>query len=461
MRWTPERKWIAGSFSLIVLLVSAISWISYQNATRLAESAKQVKRTHEVLETLIGILAILNEAEAGRRGYIFFGDRSELERFNRASQALPPKLDRLQRSASMNHGSHQKVEKLRALITQRLRLAQQSIVLYQENPLAKTSQTMLIGENTRNRQIIQQLVAEMQQEEEQALEGLVRQSQFSIQRRMLLEFLWTFLTFLVLFILYVLLYRQMVKRQQAEISQRKLAQEKELDELKLQFFSMASHEFRTPLSTILGSAQVLEENLQPFVEKQKLKSLQRIQSATRSMNKLLSDILTLARADAGKLEYHPQLVEMQSFCLNLIEDLQLSSEFECPINFSIQGDCTYVCIDERLLYSILSNLLSNAAKYSPNREEINFLLKCETNALIFQVQDQGIGIPKDTQKLLFEPFQRGDNVEKIAGTGLGLAVVKKCLDLHQGHITVESEIGRGTTFTVTIPQENGATVSRR
>jgi signal transduction histidine kinase len=452
MRWTPEGKWIAGSFSLVVLLIGAISWLSYQNATRLAESANKVKRTHEVLETLIGVLATLNEAEAGRRGYIFFGDRSELARYNRASQTLQPKLNRLQRLADVNHISQQKLLELESLIDQRLRLAQQSIALYQQTPSARTAQTELLGENTRNRRAIQQIVAEMQQQEEKALEGLVKQSRFSIQRRMLLEFLWTFLTFLVLLILYALLYRQMVKRQEAEMLQRKLAQEKELDEIKLQFFSMASHEFRTPLSIILGSAQVLEETLQPLVEKQKLKSLQRIQSAARSMNKLLSDILTLARAEAGKLEYHPKSVEMQSFCLNLIEDLQLSNVPQHVITFAIQGNCTYAHIDEKLLYSILSNLLSNAIKYSPENTEIHFLLICEANLLTFRVQDEGIGIPPESQRLLFEPFHRGENVDKIAGTGLGLAVVKKCLDIHQGYITVESEVGTGTTFTVTIPQ---------
>lgn len=460
MRWTPERNWIAGSFSLIVLLVGAISWISYQNATRLAESANKVKRTHEVLETLIGVLATLNEAEAGRRGYIFFGDRSELERYNRASQTIEPKLARLRRLAIINHVNHQKLVKLESLIAQRLRLAQQSIELYQQDPSVRIAQTELLGANTRNRQAIQQLVAEMQQREEQALEGLVKQSQFSMQRRMFLEFLWTVLTFLVLLILYAMLYRQMVKRQQAETLQHKLAQERELDELKLKFFSMASHEFRTPLSIILGSAQLLEESLQSVVEKQKLKSLQRIQSAARSMNKLLSDILTLARADAGKLEYHPKSVEMQSFCLNLIEDLRLSSASQHAINFAIQGDCTYARVDENLLYSILSNLLSNAIKYSSHNTKIHFSLTCETNALIFQIQDEGIGIPLESQKLLFEPFHRGENVERIAGTGLGLAVVKKCLDLHQGHIKVESEVGVSTNFTVTIPQTDATIVSR-
>ncbi|UBF30679.1 CHASE3 domain-containing protein (plasmid) [Kovacikia minuta CCNUW1] len=455
MKWSLEGKWIATGFGLVMTLMGGISFISYQNATRLAESASQVRQTHEVLETLLGILSALNESEAGRRGYILFNDRSELERYNRTVQLIDPKLSRLQALITQDKAQQQQLEALRKLIAQRLDLAQQSIRLHQKDATVRSTQTALMVASTRNRQTIQSLVDAMQQQEQQALERSVSQSQANIKLRMLLEFLGTFLTFLILSSIFALLYRQMVKRQQAEVLQQKMVQEKELSDLKLQFFSMVSHEFRTPLSSIVGSAQILDETLYPLVGKQKLKSLYRIRSAAQVMTQLLSDILTLARADAGKLECNPTLVEMQAFCLNLLDDMQPLSKLEHSMQFDIQGACTYAYVDEKLLYSILSNLLSNAIKYSPNGGTIDLTLNCEPKLLTFQVKDEGIGIPTETQKNLYEPFRRGRNVGGILGTGLGLAVVKKCLDLHHGDIAVESQVDGGTTFTVKIPQEIG------
>ncbi|MGA7935419.1 MAG: CHASE3 domain-containing protein, partial [Kovacikia sp.] len=346
MRWSLEGQWIATGFGLVMVLMGGISTISYQNATRLAESANQVRQTHEVLETLIAILSALNESEAGRRGYILFSDRSELERYNRTIREIDPNLNRLQKLITDDGDQQQQLGMLRKLIAQRLNLAQQSIRLHQQDATAQSAQATLMMASTSNRQEIQKLVTEMKQQEEQALERWVNQSQASLRHRMLLESLGTLLTFLILSGIFALLYRQMVKRQQAEAFQQKLAQEKELGELKLQFFSMVSHEFRTPLSSILGSAQILDDTLQPLVERQKLKSLYRIRSAAQLMTQLLSDILTLARAEAGKLEFSPKLVEMQSFCLNLLEDMQPLSKSQHSIQLVMQGECTYAQVDE-------------------------------------------------------------------------------------------------------------------
>ncbi|MGI0488758.1 ATP-binding protein [Pantanalinema rosaneae CENA516] len=451
MKWLPERQWIAAGFGLVMVLMGSINLLSYQNATRLAESATKVRQTYEVLETLIEILATLNESEAGRRGYILYNDRAELSRYTRTIQELDLQLQHLESVIAENSSQQQRLTRLSRLIAQRLKLGQQSIRLHQAGPSPITQLTITTA-STRNRQEIYQLVSDMKQQEERSLDLWVSESQSSMHLRMWLEFFGTSFTFFILFSIFALLYRQMVKRQQAEALQQKLAQEKELGELKLQFFSMVSHEFRTPLSSILGSAQILEETLQSLVEKQKLKSLYRIRSAAQLMTQLLSDILTLARAEAGRLEFNPKSLEMQTFCLNLLEDMQSFSNMRHSIEFTMQGKCTYADVDERLLYSILSNLISNAIKYSPNEGTIYFSLSCEANILTFKITDEGIGIPLETQKILYEPFQRGRNVGGILGTGLGLAVVKKCLDLHHGKILVESEVDVGTTFTVTIPQ---------
>jgi signal transduction histidine kinase len=231
-----------------------------------------------------------------------------------------------------------------------------------------------------------------------------------------------------------------------------LEREKELSELKTRFFSMASHEFRTPLSTALAAAQVLENSQQEWDNTEKrLRNLHRIQDSVRNMVQLLDDILTINRAETGKLAFNPKSLALEAYCRHFVEEMQLNAGNLHQLTFSCQGKSQHVCLDEKLLRSMLSNLLSNAIKYSPQGGNISLSLEFQSGNLIIKVQDQGIGILMEDQKQLFEPFHRGKNVKTISGTGLGLVVVKKCVDLHQGNISIGSEVGRGTTCVINIP----------
>lgn len=461
MKWSLEGKWIATGLGLALLLTGLNSIISYQNSIRLIETADKVKHTHKVLKNLTNVLATLTDAEAGWRGYIFFGDKQELQRYNIAIQRINPHIKMLRQLSANNLIQQQKLAILESLIAQKVALIKQSTDLYQSGKSTISAQATLVSQSKSNLDEIRNVIAQMQSEDGQLLNMWVEESGANFRYRMLIEFFDTFLTFAILFGVYALLYRQMVKRQQAETNQRTLAQEKELSELKLRFFSMVSHEFRTPLTIILGSAQLLAESSQQWTEEKKLKNLHRIQSSAKLMTQLLTDILTLTRAEAGKLECNPEIVELESFCLNLVEDIQFGSETQHPIKFVNIGQCTHAKLDEKLLFSILSNLLSNAIKYSPQGGNIHFILSCEPEAAIFQIKDEGLGIPRESQQALYEPFHRCKNVGDIVGTGLGLTVVKKCLDLHRGQISVESEVGIGTTFTVKIPQQTTARTQHR
>lgn len=452
MKWSHEGKWIRGGFGLALALMGIVSVTSYQNATQLVDSANQVKQTNELLNLFTDLSATLADAESRRWGYIVSGDVDELEQYTTAIQRIHPILDKLKQPLTDTPVQTQRFETLNILIDQRIQLLQESIERYQGQRSSISPADLVITQSKQNQDAIRQLIIALEAKEEELLQQQLEQAQSNLRFRMLIEPIGTMLTFAILFGVYALLYQQMMKRQQAESLQRTFAQEKELSELKLQLFSMVSHEFRTPLSLILGSAQLLGENLKHQVDPAKLKNLYRIQSSARIMTRLLSDILTLARADAGKLEYKPQWIEIQTFCLNLVEDFQLYGESRRSLKFTQQGSCTYAYLDEKLLYSILSNLLSNAIKFSPNDSPVHFTLICEPNAIIFKVQDEGIGIPTEDQPRLYELFVRGRNANGIVGTGLGLAVVKRCLDLHQGEIFVDSQAGNGTTFTVRIPQ---------
>jgi signal transduction histidine kinase len=239
------------------------------------------------------------------------------------------------------------------------------------------------------------------------------------------------------------------KRLAAEIS-KVLEKEKELSELKSGFVTMASHEFRTPLTTIFSSTELLERYSHKFTETKKLQHLQRIQVAVKHMTHLLNDVLLIGKAEAGKLEFEPTQLNLVQFCRGLVEDIQVSTDNH-TIAFCSQGQCPNACMDEKLLRHILVNLLSNAIKYSPQGGTVQFDVICQQEEVIFRIQDEGIGIPAADQVNLFNSFHRASNVGTISGTGLGLAIVKKSVDSHGGKITVTSEVGSGTTFIVAIP----------
>lgn len=229
-----------------------------------------------------------------------------------------------------------------------------------------------------------------------------------------------------------------------------LKKERELSELKSRFVTMTSHEFRTPLATILSSAELIEHYSHKWSEDKKLNHIHKIQSAVNHMTSLLNDVLLIGKAEAGKLEFNPQPLDIIHFCFSLVEELQISTTVH-QIIFQTQYQTLSVCLDEKLLRHILINLLSNAIKYSPQGGVIHFDLICQKDELVFVIQDEGIGIPKLDQEQLFNSFHRASNVGVISGTGLGLAIVKKSVDLHGGKITVDSEVNVGTTFTITLP----------
>ncbi|MCU0543495.1 MAG: PAS domain S-box protein [Oscillatoriaceae cyanobacterium Prado104] len=246
--------------------------------------------------------------------------------------------------------------------------------------------------------------------------------------------------------------RDTTARKRADEIRLALEREKELSALKTRFFSMASHEFRTPLSTALAAAQVLENSQVEWENTEKrMRNLHRIQDSVKNMVQLLDDILTINRAETGNLAFNPKPLNLEHYCRHFIEEMQLSAGEAHQLTFSCRGTTCSIALDEKLMGSILSNLLSNAIKYSPNGGAVSLELEFQADAVQIGVRDWGIGILPDDRQQLFEPFHRGKNIRTIPGTGLGLVVVKKCVELHQGTIRIASEAGAGTTCLVTLP----------
>lgn len=459
IRLLPQFRWLLGGFGLASMLMAIVNAISYQNATQLIESTNRSRQTYEVIKNLVDVAANMTVAESGRRGYVYLADNQELSRYQNAKRLMNSEMEALKQQLADDPEQLHQLKKLKVLLNQRTNLLQRSIQLYQRDRSAFSTQQQITVESIRLRSNIQTVIAAMQQKEEQLLLQWIERSQANIRVRLLIELLVTCLSFALLAFVALLLYRQLLKRQEAEISQNHLMKAKEISDLKLRFFSMVSHEFRTPLSVILGSAQLLAESQAQWTDDRRLKNIHRIQSSARLMTQHLTDILTLTRAEAGKLECKPEPLDVEAFCLNLVEDLQLSEPNQQPqpnqqvLQFSSQCQCGLIKLDEKLLYSILSNLLLNAMKYSAAGSTIQLRLQCQSDSILFEVKDQGIGICSEDQPHLYQPFYRGENVAEIAGTGLGLAVVQKCVEVHGGTIEIQSIVGIGTTVSVWIPHD--------
>ena len=451
MNWLKQGKWIAGGFGLTVLLMGTISLVSYRNTLALRQRAAEVEVTYEIIDNLANLYANMAVAESGRRDYIKTGSPRELGRHRRAITLMQSNWQLL--AKQLENGTdfeREMVTQIGDLMYRRIALFNQSIATYKSDRSDDISQDAITVKSVEVRDKFQNLLTYLQASQKRNLRSSIASSRDSISENSLLGLLGTFTSFGIICGVYLLVFWQEKRRQKSEEVHRLLLQEKELSDLKIQLFSMISHEFRTPLTVILSASQLLENGLKD-AEQSSRKNLYRIQSSVKLMNQFLTDILILTRAESGNLSCRLEPLDIEAFCLNLVEDFQFINKNNTPIKFVSQGLMIRPYLDEKLLYSILSNLLLNAIKYSPTGAGISLILGKDSDRIVFQVRDHGIGIAEEDRGKIYEPFYRGQNVENIIGTGLGLAVVKKCVELHRGEITLDSQVGEGTSFTVKLP----------
>jgi signal transduction histidine kinase len=454
MNWNPGYKWLVAGFGSAALWLGTSNWLSYQNSTQLIDSNRRVLQSYEIIQHLTTLYADITVAESGRRGYVFLADRAELDRYEAGATRIQTELTELRTQLQPDLEQTRRFEEMEGLIQQRLALLERSIKLYKQNEQDQDQQRQLTIQSVDLRDQIQRRLAQMQDVEEGHLKQGLQQSQSNVKIRFLIEGWWIVSVFGLLMLAVFTFHQQLHNRQTIESRNANLLQLQELNSLKLQFFSMASHEFRTPLSIILGSSQLLMTyNHEGNAEKIQKNTL-RIQSSAKAMTQLLDDILMLTRAEAGKLHCDRQRLELMSFCLNLVEDIKLANADHPNIQFISRSQYPYADLDEKILYSILSNLLFNAIKYSSPNSPVQLILERDESHILFHVKDQGMGINSTDMPHLYKPFYRGGNVNDIAGSGLGLAVVHTCVALHQGTIDVTSGEQQGSLFTVRLPIVN-------
>jgi PAS domain S-box-containing protein len=245
---------------------------------------------------------------------------------------------------------------------------------------------------------------------------------------------------------------EVVERKKAEDeARRSLERERELNELKTKFVSIASHEFRTPLSTVLSSAALIQQ----YKDKNDLekvdKHVLRIKSSVNHLTQILNDFLSLGRLEEGKVDLNVEMVDVNHFLHEIMEEVQSFLKEGQELNIQCTPEINRIETDARILRNIMFNLISNASKYSDPGTPITIVCERKNGTVLFCIKDEGIGIPKEDQKHLFDRFYRASNAGEVQGTGLGLNIVKRYAELLGGDVTFQSEYKKGSTFFISIP----------
>ncbi|RYZ31587.1 MAG: PAS domain S-box protein [Sphingobacteriales bacterium] len=243
------------------------------------------------------------------------------------------------------------------------------------------------------------------------------------------------------------------------ILQQSLQREQELNQLKSRFVSIASHEFRTPLTVIQSSTDLIKLYLvkPPDIATPAIgKYAGVIAKQIEHINELMTDLLTMGTVEAGKIAFHPRWTDVVMVCQHVIDRYFSNRVDGRAVDFSLEGEPSSTFLDEKLMSHVLVNLLSNAFKFAPSSPQL--VLRFTPETVMIQVIDTGIGIPASDLSFLFQPFFRAGNTTSIQGTGLGLVIARQFVELHGGTLSVQSDEGLGTTFTIVLP--NGPVYSQ-
>lgn len=243
----------------------------------------------------------------------------------------------------------------------------------------------------------------------------------------------------------------LAKHQDDSQQEAELIAEKQLNQVKSQALATASHDLRTPLTNILGYTELIRDYGDRLSPEKKDRYFNFIKSAVGEMKDSLEDLLLISRAEEGKITVYPQYFDLVEFMQKVVDEYNnLTEQHQIKLLTNVEEYRAF--LDQKMFNHIINNLISNAIKYSPDGGEIKIILKGKPQEICLIIEDQGIGIPESYFNKLFQLFERGDNVGRIKGNGLGLSIVQRAVALHDGKIEVESQEDKGSKFIVTIPQ---------
>ncbi len=235
-----------------------------------------------------------------------------------------------------------------------------------------------------------------------------------------------------------------------------LEREKELSSLKTRLVTMASHEFRTPLAIIMSSSELLL-NYRAKMDQQKVdEKLNTIKEQVAQLTEIIQEVLDVGQMQSKYQDFKPETVDLDALCREVIKGFRKQTNVIHKLHYVSSSAPLMIQLDRDMMHQAISNLISNAIKYSPSCPDVFIGLEFDANSAVLSVRDEGIGIPAEDMRYLFENFHRGTNVGTISGVGLGLSITKQIVEMHGGSISVESKVGVGSTFTVSVPITNSS-----
>lgn len=452
-RWQYRSKHLSnralavlfGAFAL-VLIVNGI--LAYQSTQTHAHADDRIGHTEVVLSDIEAIATNLDNAESGQRGYILTGLVSYLAPYNSSAANITNRLNRLAADLGSDSAQQASLAQLRVLVHDKYTEMQQTIDLRRSNQTQQAEQIVLSGQGKQRMDQINSVLVTMRSREHVLLRSEEAAAQASMTE-IVSTFAFAAIVDLVLLCgIGWLVYRTLEERS------RLLNREREAVQVRDQFLSIASHELKTPLTSLLINAQLLERRTEREGEAGSAnhRSAEAIVRQSRRLRSLIDAMLDVSRIAGGQLSIQRERLDLTSLAQTVVNETAVSSDRHTII-YTGSEDPVMVDGDRTRLEEVLLNLVQNAIKYSPQGGTIEVNLRTSESDVYVSVRDSGIGIPADSLPRLFTPFYRATNAQssKISGMGIGLAVVRDVVALHGGDVSVESEVGEGSTFTIHMP----------
>lgn len=451
-----SKKLLAFVFAVMLIITVVIGVFSYNNNKTFEETSHWLRRSYIILDKTDDIYSLAMQIENGSNKYAYTHDSNSIVLYNSAKSQIGEALDTLKILTRNRPIQNARIDTLKTIINMMVNDTQKSMSRVNYAGLDDDDddkEVLFIRGNRQYNDKINILLSEIL-----GRENMLLREREAANNRSIAVFHWVFYSLLAclfaLLVTVISLILHIFKRQNREktITEKALTREKELNEMKSRFVSFASHEFRTPLATILSSTALIERYQEPSLDKMSIKHIARIKSNVSSLIDLLNDFLSLGKLEEGKIEYNPAETDIAEFSDELILAMQEMTKEGQKIHTEISGPAKLLYVDERLLKNILNNLLSNAIKYSLEGGDIYYRVKFNQESVVFEVEDHGIGIPEKDQKHLFETFFRASNATQTPGTGLGLCIVRRYLQILGGTLQFTSKENEGTRFVITIPK---------
>ena len=476
---TIWHKLFAGLAASAVIIIF-ISVISVVGINTLINENDWIEKSEHVENHLDHVYDYNLQIESGDRGYILTGNDTYLAKRKNAIDELRLTLKNLELETAGNREQQKMLAKLASYIEESIDYSNRRVEARKSVGEARARLLFPVSDGSVLIDNIHNLVLEMISRQDRILisHKMEYRAQMSKNKSIIIM---GFLSQLVLFaFIFLIVKKDISVRQQAEkqlesknkllvevneqlnyniekkkqvemLLQNALSKEKELNELKSRFISTTSHEFRTPLTSILSSMQLVQKYRKKWSDEQLEGQFSRIKDSIFNLTGMLDDILTISHTDSGVIIFNPKIIDLQQLCLDVINEINHKASEKHNFTFNFNSEDKKFLLDPKLVRFIIINLLSNAFKYSINGGCINLNVSAGPSRLEITVSDEGIGIPGKDMENLFNPFFRGSNTAEIEGTGLGLSIVKRAVELHGGWINCRSNPGEGTIFNVKIP----------